>query len=95
MYCYLLQVGLPPGHEPSGHLQLWPDSCDLPDRGPGLLHPGQQLRGEEFCAAHCLCAQGGEVILKTLKCHKNFDLNNYFDCFIRHLTNQNNEVNVV
>ena len=53
-------MGLPPGHEPGGHLQLWPDPRDLPDRRPGLLHPSHQLRGEEFRAAHHVLAQRGE-----------------------------------
>ena len=53
-------MGLPPGHEPGGHLQLWPDPRDLPDWGQGLLHPGHQLRGEELRAAHHGHDQRGE-----------------------------------
>ena len=53
-------MGLPPGHEPGSNLLLRPDPRDLPDWGPGLLHPGHQLRGEELRAAHHDLDQRGE-----------------------------------
>ena len=65
--CVVIKVGLSPGHEPGDHLQLWPECRDLPDRGPGLPHPGQQLQGEELRAVHRVCAQRREEQVSRLK----------------------------
>ena len=76
-------MGLPPGHEPGGHLQLWPDPRDLPDRGPGLLHPGQQLRGEELCAAHHVPDLGRQEKVDIKKINPFYKVENSLFMFIK------------